>query len=130
MISGGSEAVLVDGGFTYSDGRAVAAAIKVTGKKLTTIYVSQSDPDYYFSLGPIKNAFPSANVIAASATIDAIEGNVERKLAVWGPQLKNDGPRKLADIVMPEVFDGAKLTVDGKSIDIVDAQGLSKRRYL
>jgi glyoxylase-like metal-dependent hydrolase (beta-lactamase superfamily II) len=129
LISGSREAVLVDGGFTYSGGRAVAEAIKATGKKLTTIYVSQSDPDYYFSLGPIKSAFPAANVIAASATIDAIEGNVERKLAVWDRN-SNSGPQTLADIVMPEVFDGDTITVDGESIDIVNAQEISNRRYL
>jgi glyoxylase-like metal-dependent hydrolase (beta-lactamase superfamily II) len=54
LIVGATEAVLIDGGFAYSDGRAVADAIKATGKRLTLIYVSQSDPDYYFSLGPIK----------------------------------------------------------------------------
>ncbi|TKB32370.1 MAG: MBL fold metallo-hydrolase, partial [Mesorhizobium sp.] len=50
LVSGATEAVLIDGGFTYPDGRAVAEAIKATGKTLTTIYVSQSDPDYYFGL--------------------------------------------------------------------------------
>lgn len=43
LVSGPSEAVLIDGGFTLSDGKAVADAIKATGKKLTTIYISQSD---------------------------------------------------------------------------------------
>ncbi|MFN8704170.1 MAG: hypothetical protein ACK5X0_18850, partial [Rhodospirillales bacterium] len=90
LLSGGSEAMLIDGGFTYSDGRKVVEAIRATGKTLTTIYVSQSDPDYYFSLKPITTAFPNARVLAASATIAAIRGNVEKKLAVWGPQLKDN----------------------------------------
>ncbi|MEK1930137.1 MAG: MBL fold metallo-hydrolase, partial [Pararhizobium sp.] len=47
LLSGSTEALLIDGGFTYPDGRALADAIKATGKKLTTIYVSQFDPDYY-----------------------------------------------------------------------------------
>ncbi|MEO8807972.1 MAG: MBL fold metallo-hydrolase, partial [Burkholderiaceae bacterium] len=92
LISGASEAVLIDGGFTLPDGKALVEAIKASGKKLTTIYISQSDPDYYFSLAPIKAAFPEAKVIAASATIAAIKGNVEKKLATWGPQLKENGP--------------------------------------
>src|SRR5881398_1585484 len=68
LISGARDAVLIDGGFTLPDGKALAEAIKASGKKLTTIYISQSDPDYYFSLAPIKAAFPEAKVIAASAT--------------------------------------------------------------
>ena len=130
MISGAREAVLIDGGFTLPDGRALAEAIKASGKELTTVYISQSDPDYYFSLAPIKAAFPDARVIAASATIAAIKGNVDKKLATWGPQLKENGPQALADIVMPEAFDGRTLTLEGHTIEIADANGLANRRYV
>lgn len=130
LLSGSREAILIDGGFTLSDGKALAEAIKATGKRLTIIYVSQSDPDYYFGLGPVKAAFPDARVIAASATVAAIRGNVEKKLAVWGPKLKENGPQTLADVVMPQPFDGAALTLDGQAIEIVDAQGLPNRRHL
>jgi glyoxylase-like metal-dependent hydrolase (beta-lactamase superfamily II) len=63
LITGSMEAMLIDGSFTLSDGRAVAEAVRRTGKRLTTIYVSQSDPDYYFSLGPIKEAFPAQTFV-------------------------------------------------------------------
>lgn len=130
LISGASEVVLIDGGFTLSDGRAVADAIKQTGKTLTTIYISQSDPDYYFSLAPITAAFPNARVLAASTTVSAIKGNVEKKLATWSPQLKDNGPKVLADVAMPDIFDEKSLTVDGESIEIINAEGLDNRRYL
>ena len=130
LLSGPTEAILIDGGFTYSDGRALAEAIKATGKKLTTIYISQSDPDYYFGLKPVREAFPSAKVIAATETIAAIKGNIEKKLAAWGPQLKENGPQTLADIVMPEAFDAPSLFVDGETVEIIGAQGLANRRYL
>src|SRR3982750_1028387 len=130
LISGTREAVLIDGGFTLSDGKVLVDAIKTSGKKLTTVYISQSDPDYYFSLAPIKAAFPDAKVIAAPATIDAIKGNVEKKLATWGPQLKENGPQALVDIVMPEAFDGRTLTLEGQAIEIADVDGLPNRRYL
>ncbi|MEP6898029.1 MAG: MBL fold metallo-hydrolase, partial [Rhodanobacter sp.] len=130
LISGAREAVLIDGGFTLPDGKALVEAIKANGKQLTTIYVSQSDPDYYFSLGPIKAAFPDARVIAATTTIAAIKSSVEKKLATWGPQLKENGPQTLADIVMPEAFDSPALIIEGHSIEIVDADGLANRRYL
>jgi glyoxylase-like metal-dependent hydrolase (beta-lactamase superfamily II) len=130
LITGPTEAVLIDGGFTLSDGRALAEAIKTAGKRLTTIYVSQSDPDYYFSLGPIKEAFPEARVIAAPEAVAAIRASVEKKLAAWGPQLKENGPQTLADVVIPDTFEGKTLTVDGQTIELVDADGLVNRRYL
>ncbi|XUY28849.1 MBL fold metallo-hydrolase [Agrobacterium sp. rho-8.1] len=130
LVSGAKEAILIDGGFTLSDGKALADAIKATGKTLTTIYVSQSDPDYYFSLGPIKAAFPEAKVIAARETVEAIKASVEKKLAVWGPQLKENGPQKLADVVIPTGFDETTLTVDGEVIKILSAENLPNRRTL
>lgn len=130
LITGPTEAVLIDGGFTLSDGRALVEAIRATGKRLTTMYVSQSDPDYYFSLGPIKEVFPEAKVIAAPEAVTAIHASVEKKLASWGPQLKENGPQTLADVVIPDAFEGKTLTVDGHTIEVVDADGLANRRYL
>ncbi len=130
LLSGAKEAILIDGGFTLSDGRAVADAIKATGKTLTTIYISQSDPDYYFSLGPIKAAFPQAKVIAASDTIAAIRGNVQKKIETWGPQLKDNGPQSVSEVVFAEAFDEPALTLEGQRIEIVKAQDLKNRRYL
>lgn len=130
LLSGAKESILIDGGFSLPDGRAVADAINASGKTLTTIYVSQSDPDYYFSLGPIKTAFPQAKVLAASDTIAAIRANVQKKIDTWAPQLKDNGPQKLDNIVFPEAFDGPSLTLEGNVIEIVKAQGLDNRRYL
>jgi glyoxylase-like metal-dependent hydrolase (beta-lactamase superfamily II) len=130
LVSGARDAVLVDGGFTFSDGKSVADAIRATGKRLTTIYVSQADPDYYFGLAPIRAAFPHARVIAASATRAAIEGSVAKKLSIWGPQLKDNGPQGLDDIVMPDAFDGPTLPLEGHDIAIVAADGLANRRHL
>lgn len=130
LLTGEKEAILLDGGFTLSDGRAVADAIKATGRTLTTIYVSCSDPDYYFGLRPIADAFPGAKVIAARATVDAIKGNVQGKLDVWGPQLKDNGPKLLADVVIPEASDVSWLDLEGNRIEIITVADLKDRRYL
>lgn len=130
LVTSGDEALLIDGGFTLPDGRVVADAIKASGKRLTTIYVSASDPDYYFGLGPVKAAFPEARVIAAPATVAAIKGNVQKKLETWGPRLKEAGPQTLADVVMPEASDARTLRVGTERLEVVDAQGLANRRYL
>lgn len=130
LLSGASEAILIDAGFTFPDAKALIAEIQKTGKKLTTIYISQSDPDYYFGLSPLKAAFPQARIVAAASTIAAIEASVAKKLATWGPQLKENGPQTKADIVIPEAFDGKSLHVDKHTVDIVEATGLANRRYL
>ncbi|NTJ62019.1 MBL fold metallo-hydrolase [Agrobacterium rhizogenes] len=130
LLTGKKEAILIDGGFTLSDGHAVADAIKATGKRLTTIYVSCNDPDYYFSLRPIVTTFPDAKVIAKPVTVAAIHANVEGKLATWGPQLKENGPQKLSDVVIPAASDLKALELDGQKIEIVEVPDMHDRRYL
>jgi glyoxylase-like metal-dependent hydrolase (beta-lactamase superfamily II) len=130
LISGSKEAILIDGGFSLPDGRALADAIKATGKPLSTIFISQSDPDYYFGLGPVKAAFPGAKVIAAPATVEAIKASVQAKLDIWGPQLKENGPQKLSDVVIPEAYSASSLTIEGVTIEIVETKLLPNRRYL
>jgi len=130
LLSGATEALLVDGGFTLSDGKAVADAIIATGKTLKAVYVSQSDPDYYFSLGAVRAAFPQVPVLASPATVAAINASVQKKLDVWGPQLKDNGPQTLADVVKVEASDASSLSVEGVAIEIIDADGLANRRYL
>ena len=130
LVTGPTEAVLIDGGFTLADGRAIAEAIVASGKALKAIYVSQSDPDYYFSLAPIQAAFPEAKVLAAPATVAAIHASMQKKLDVWGPKLEKNGPQTIADLALPEAFDAPSLTVDGEVIEIINAEGLENRRYL
>jgi glyoxylase-like metal-dependent hydrolase (beta-lactamase superfamily II) len=130
QLSGAQHAILIDGGFTLSDGKAIAEAIKASGKTLTMVYVSQSDPDYYFGLGPIRSAIPSAKIIAAPETVEAIKSSAQKKLDVWSPQLRDNGPKTLAEIVIPKPSPAKTLSLDGAKIEIVDAQGLANRRYL
>lgn len=130
LLTGETDAILLDGGFTLPDGRALADAIKATGKNLTTIFISCNDPDYYFSLRPVVDAFPDAKVIARPATVEAIKANVQGKLEVWGPQLGENGPQVLADVVIPEPTDATALDLEGNAIEIVEFPEMHDRRYL
>lgn len=130
LLAGARQAFLVDGGFTLEDGRAIAAAIRAAGKELVTIYVSQSDPDYYFSLRPIQEAFPDARVVASPETLSAIEASVQKKLAAWGPKLGENGPRVLSDVVLPTATNDLVFSVDDERIEVLEAVGMENRRSL
>ncbi|WP_225725819.1 MULTISPECIES: MBL fold metallo-hydrolase [unclassified Nocardia] len=130
ILTAGAESVLVDGGFTLSDGTAVADRIASIGQPLTAVFVSSSDPDYYFGLRPITTKFPGAKVTAPQDVVDAIHGNVASKITTWSPQLGDNGPRTVADTVIPEPTTATTLTVGGHTIDIVRADNLGDRYYL
>lgn len=130
LLSGNREAILIDGGWTFRGGRAIAEAIRAAGKTLSTIFVSESDPEYYFNLLSIVTKFPRSRAIAAPSTIDAILGSVHKHFDMWKPYLRDNGPRAMADIVLPQRHTDSTLTLEGNVIEIVEARGLPDCRYL
>ncbi|MEM9279767.1 MAG: MBL fold metallo-hydrolase [Pseudomonadota bacterium] len=130
LLTGEKDAILIDGSFNYGAGTELVEKIRASGKRLTTIYVSVNDPDYYFSLKPVKEAFPEARVVAASETIKKIRQKVQNKLDVWGPVLGEYGPQTQDDVVFPEADDTSTLTLEGETIEIITSETMEDRRYL
>ncbi|OWV87952.1 MBL fold metallo-hydrolase [Rhizobium sp. N122] len=131
LVTGKTEAVLIDSSFSFSDGKAVADAIKATGKHLTTIYITTNDPDYYFGLAPVHQAFPDARILAAPDTVALMRNNAEGKIKAWSPVLGDNGPKLVSDIIFPEASDIDTLSVDGEKLEIVTAPGVKDRgRYI
>ncbi|MEX6215142.1 MBL fold metallo-hydrolase [Providencia hangzhouensis] len=128
IISGSSEVVLIDAQFQKNDAQQLVDKIKKLNKKLTTIYISHSDPDYYFGLDTLTNAFPEAKVIATANTVEAIKATKDSKLAYWGGVLKDEAP---THVIVPEVIKGDYFTVDGERLEIKGLDGVSPdRTYL
>ncbi|BBV00423.1 MBL fold metallo-hydrolase [Providencia hangzhouensis] len=128
IISGSSEVVLIDAQFQKNDAQQLVDKIKKLNKKLTTIYISHSDPDYYFGLDTLTSAFPEAKVIATANTVDAIKATKDGKLAYWGGVLKDEAP---THVIVPEVIKGDYFTVDGEKLEIKGLDGVSPdRTYL
>lgn len=125
IISGSSEVVLIDAQFQKNDAQQLVDKIKKLNKKLTTIYISHSDPDYYFGLDTLTNAFPEAKVIATANTVEAIKATKDSKLAYWGGVLKDEAP---AHVIVPEVIKGDSFTVDGERLEIKGLDGASPDR--
>lgn len=125
IVTGKTGTILIDAQFQRNDAEALVNKIKATGKPLKLVYVSHSDPDYYFGLDTIKAAFPDAKIVATPQTVAAIKANKDDKLAYWGPILKDNAPRTL---VVPQPLHGDRLTLDGHELRIVGLDGPSPDR--
>ncbi|OHV18374.1 MBL fold metallo-hydrolase [Rhizobium sp. RMa-01] len=131
LVTGKTEAVLIDSSFSFSDGKVVADAIKASGKHLTTIYITTNDPDYYFGLAPVHQAFPDARILAAPDTVALMRKKAEGKIKAWSPVLGDNGPKSVSDLIFPEASDIDTLSVDGEKLEIVTAPGVKDRgRYI
>ncbi|HEK0907193.1 TPA: MBL fold metallo-hydrolase [Pseudomonas putida] len=120
IVSGEREAVLVDAQFGKAQAEQVAERLRASGKRLTTIYISHGDPDYYFGLDTLTQAFPDAKVVASAATVAHIRQTMDDKLAYWGPQMGADKPAKL---VVPQVLAGDRLELEGQTLEVVGLDG-------
>ena len=125
LVTGQTDAVLIDAQFQRNDAEALVQKIKASGKKLTTVYISHSDPDYYFGLDVIQAAFPDAKIVATPQTVAAIQASKDGKLAHWGPILKENAPKAL---VVPEPLAGDSIELEGRKIQVVGLDGPTPAR--
>lgn len=125
LVSGEHEVILVDAQFGKSQAEKVVAKIRASGKKLSTIYISHGDPDFYFGLQTIKAAYPEAKVLASAPTVAHIQKTAADKLAFWGPKLGADAPTQT---FVPDVLQGNTLTLEGQTLEIMGLNGAQPGR--
>lgn len=128
VVSGKTEAMVIDTGFTRADALRVAANVLDSGKTLKTIFISNADPDFYFGAETLKTLFPQAQVLTTPAVREKIQAKMAGKLAFWGPKMGANAPQ---EPILPEAIDGTALSVDGQTIELRGTTGeLAHRPYL
>jgi len=127
IVSGKTDAILIDAQFTLADAEKVAQKIKKSGKKLTTIYISHTDPDFYFGLEVFKKYFPEVTAYAAPATVESIKATAQKKLDIWGERL---GKNITSNVVLPQVLKGNSLELEGQKLEIKGLEEFPSRTFV
>jgi hypothetical protein len=127
IVSGKTDAVLIDAQFTLADAEKVAQEIKASGKNLTTIYVSHADPDYYFGLEIFKKYFPDVVAYASPASVEAIKATAQKKLDVWGERL---GKAITSNVVLPQVLKGNSIELEGQKLEIIGLEEFPNKTFV
>jgi glyoxylase-like metal-dependent hydrolase (beta-lactamase superfamily II) len=117
IVTGKTDAALLDAQWTLSNAHRVISEILETGKYLKTIYITHAHPDHYFGLGTIAEAFPEARIVALPSEARIINkqffGKVEHWEKVIGPI---NVPRKTAKI---EPLSENYFELEGNRIEII-----------
>jgi glyoxylase-like metal-dependent hydrolase (beta-lactamase superfamily II) len=124
LVSGKRDALLIDAQFSTLDAQNLVKLIQAAGKQLTTVYISHGDPDFYFGLETIKEAFPAVKILATPQTIAHIQETSAGKLAYWGPILAEGAPKQ---VIVPEPLEG-DLELEGQSLRVIGLDGPTPER--
>ena len=125
LVTGQRDAVLIDAQFQRNDAEALVEKIRASGKRLTTIYISHSDPDFYFGLDVVHAAFPEARIVATPPTLAAIRASRDGKVKHWSPILKANAPRSQVE---PEPLKGDHLMLEGRKLQVLGLDGPTPAR--
>lgn len=127
IVSGKTDAILIDAQFTLADAEKVAQEIKASGKKLTTIFVSHGDPDFYFGLEVFKKYFPEVTAYASPATVEHIKATAQKKLEVWGERLGNN---ITSNVILPQFLKGNSIELEGQKLEIIGLEEFPNKTFV
>ena len=117
IVTGKTDAVLIDAQWTLSNAHRVVAEILETGKYVKTIYITHAHPDHYFGLGTIAEAFPDARVVAVPSVARLINKQFFGKIEHWEKVIGViNVPRKTAQI---ESLADNHFELEGERMEII-----------
>lgn len=119
LISGPTEAVLIDAQYLKDDVRDLGDFIERTGKTLTAIYVTHAHADHYAGAEVLATRFPSARYVALPSVVTAIRDTMQQAQTRWD-LLFGDACVEFSKV--PEPLEGTTLYVDGSPIEIIEVE--------
>lgn len=121
LITGPTEAFLVDGQYHLEDARRVADAIAATGRRLVGIFLTHPDHDHYAGTAAITERFTGTPVYMTKAALAEFRATAPRDFQGE----KSRRPSLLPDsLVTPRELGATRFTIDGETIEIIpDLQG-------
>ena len=117
LVSGETDAVLIDAQHIRTDVAALAEFIGRTGKKLTTIYVTHGHADHWYGAGELLAAFPDARVVATAPVVEYINQAKEVEAQQWAAMF---GDRVVTPTAVPETLDRLTIELEGHELQIVE----------
>jgi glyoxylase-like metal-dependent hydrolase (beta-lactamase superfamily II) len=117
LVSGKSDAVLIDAQHIRTDVAALSDFIGRTGKKLTTIYITHGHADHWYGAGDLVTDFPDARVVATAPVVEYINQAAEVEAQQWAAMF---GDRVAQPGDVPEALDGLTIELEGHELQIVE----------
>jgi glyoxylase-like metal-dependent hydrolase (beta-lactamase superfamily II) len=118
LISGPTEAILIDAPLTFDNADHIAAWAKSHDKKITGVYITHGHSDHWLGLARLLDHFPEARGFAAPEVVGraAWEAEFNKTSKYWTSRF----PGELPDMpVVPEVLNSDEIMVDGQTVNLI-----------
>ena len=84
LISGDTDAVLVDSLMTMKESDELASWVRAHDKNLTAVYITHAHGDHFFGLNSVLAAYPGAEPVALADILPALEEQTTREwMEIW-----------------------------------------------
>ena len=119
LIFGQRDAVLVDAFLTIEQAAALVEWVEVSGKNLTTIYITHGHGDHFFGLGALLNRFPKARAVATPYVVEAMRRQASPEFVsnFWEARYPGQIPEHL---VIAEELKGNVIQLEGRDLLVVE----------
>jgi glyoxylase-like metal-dependent hydrolase (beta-lactamase superfamily II) len=119
LISGASDAVVVDPPMTTEQALRVADWVDASGKQLQHVYITHGHGDHWFGTSVLLDRFPNVQVLAAPGTIELMRyhASPEVRAAVWDKQFPGQIPQAAVTATSPP---GGVFELEGNELRIVE----------
>jgi glyoxylase-like metal-dependent hydrolase (beta-lactamase superfamily II) len=119
LIFGQRDAVLVDAFLTIEQAAALVEWVEVSGKNLTTIYITHGHGDHFFGLGALLNRFPKARAVATPYVVEAMRRQASPEFVsnFWEARYPGQIPGHL---VIAEELKGNVIQLEGRDLLVVE----------
>jgi glyoxylase-like metal-dependent hydrolase (beta-lactamase superfamily II) len=117
LLTGPTEAVLVDTQYLQNDVNEVIRRIEASGSRLTTIFVTHAHADHYFGIETLLERFRGARAVALPSVVAAVRATNEAQRKQWRAWF---GERAVDNTVVPEPLNGDTIWVDGQELKVIE----------
>jgi glyoxylase-like metal-dependent hydrolase (beta-lactamase superfamily II) len=117
LISGDTDAVLVDALMTIKQGQELSAWIHAKGKTVSSVVITHGHGDHFFGAAKVLEAFPGAALVAASTQVieearEQTEPGILQNWTAWfGDEYDHEPP-------IPTLMSGTTIDLEGHTIGV------------